>query len=747
MQLRLHYKKESFLYVYKVITVLLVALLVLTFLPAKSEAVTVAPATLTVLPDPVTETDIVGGTLPTITLTLTDPLGPIWNLINLDGSLSAAKCNSLFNSMSAGSETYEWSKVVNQLIKDNEATPGTGIVATDNYTLVITLPAVANYNIKANQTITVIPPSTLLSRNIQISPLTPFTIQADPAAIISGTITNATTAADIVNGGKSIVITLNGVTWNPDVVDDTLIREELIDAFLPIDPNWDKVKDAIKSATNISSVMTVNNSALTITLPPVSSFRLSNSISIDLLVPGNALSDNTVIIPNVVAGFTISPVTTVADLTGTMMSSVTEGDIESGGKTIIITLINDSWAPDVAFDQSKRELLLDGFTANSDISQWIGDPLVPIVGVIPTLKSLSLYDPKVVVRTSSKVITITLPAVINYNITANQTINLTIPNSVLSTTGIDLQVFNEITILPMTAAISGTFVSSPPTNSDMVAGGKTIIVTLSNSTWAADVSSNTLQRNLLIDGFTGTDPVQWNNVNIALKAKGGSVVRTSNNVVTITLPPVPSYDLLASGQDINLSIVPNLITKATTSVAGGQSLTIIAPTTPATSGQSITAALGADPTLALYLSNINKVTVSVPKKYINTITINPTPLANITTFDVLTDNMVDTTTVSVEGKGQTISTFTTMSDGKHKFTFAFGGLNTSVNSDITFSVLSSGSKLQNDVTEKLTKTKKDYTLQPTKELSGTYSLYQLINDTQLLKGVLDAYSLSDLIIR
>lgn len=107
-----------------------------------------------------------------------------------------------------------------------------------------------------------------------------------------------------------------------------------------------------------------------------------------------------------------------ATLTGTITASVTEADIVTGGKTLILTLTGDTWiaAGAGSFDL-QRQNIINGLTSAQ--SETLGWNLV-----VKALQSVTG-----VVRTSDTVVTITLDAFATYNITAQETITVTIPGT------------------------------------------------------------------------------------------------------------------------------------------------------------------------------------------------------------------------------------------------------------------------------------------------------------------------------
>lgn len=105
-----------------------------------------------------------------------------------------------------------------------------------------------------------------------------------------------------------------------------------------------------------------------------------------------------------------------ARISGTATVTINEGDVVAGGKTIIITLTNDQWiaAGAASFDLQRGNILQGLDSAQGEALGW----------------NLQVRDTEVVtavVRTSDTVVTITLTAHALYDITAQETITVTVP--------------------------------------------------------------------------------------------------------------------------------------------------------------------------------------------------------------------------------------------------------------------------------------------------------------------------------
>ena len=97
----------------------------------------------------------------------------------------------------------------------------------------------------------------------------------------------------------------------------------------------------------------------------------------------------------------------------------------------------------------------------------------------------------------------------------------------------------------VSAAITGTATSA--NESDIVAGGKTVIITLTGDRWVASGATFNAQRQGIIDGMDSaqSELLGWDNVVKALQGVAG-VVRTSSTVVTITLDAQVTYSITAN---------------------------------------------------------------------------------------------------------------------------------------------------------------------------------------------------------
>jgi hypothetical protein len=244
-----------------------------------------------------------------------------------------------------------------------------------------------------------------------------------------------------------------------------------------------------------------------------------------------------------------------AALTGTLADDATEAQIVSGGETLIITLTGDTWDATIGADNAKTTALIAGIdSAQSETNGW--DACVKA--------NLDYND---VVRTSATVVTITLGAEATYDITANETITVTVPATAVA--GSDPIVATptfDVTFTPTSAALTGTL-GDGAGEAAIVAGGETLIITLTGDTWDATIGADNAKTTALIAGIDSAQS-EANGWDAVVKANldYNDVVRTSATVVTITLGAEATYDISAS-ETVTVTVPATAIAGASPIVA------------------------------------------------------------------------------------------------------------------------------------------------------------------------------------
>ena len=127
----------------------------------------------------------------------------------------------------------------------------------------------------------------------------------------------------------------------------------------------------------------------------------------------------------------------------------------------------------------------------------------------------------------------------------------------------------------ITATISGTATASI-TEVDVVAGGKTIIITLTGDTWQASGAPFDGQRLAILQGLDSaqSEGGGWN-AQVRDLEVAGAVVRTSDTVVTITLSASAAYDITAT-ETITVTVPSAAVTLSATEIVGAPTFTVSA---------------------------------------------------------------------------------------------------------------------------------------------------------------------------
>lgn len=485
------------------------------------------------------EGDIVQGG-GTIVLTLTNEkwVGP-------GAAFDAIRGNIITGIDSGQAEATGWDAVVKAGI------PVGNVIRTSDTVVTITLPAFPTYNITAPETITVTVPAVAIGGTGNIISAPVFTVLA-ASAVLSGTIQGGlNTEGNIATGGGTIVLTLTNDRWAAAGATFDAERQNIInglDSAQAEAGGWDTV---VKAGIAVGNAVRTSDQVVTITLPAFGGYNITATETITAAVPASAIASAS----NLIAGPSFNVLAASAALSGTIQSGLnTEGDIASGGGTVILTLTNDTWVAAGATFDAQRQNIINGLdSAQAEAAGW--DAVVK--AGIPVGS---------VVRTSNTVVTITLPVFVTYNITASETISVTVPSSAIMSAG-SLAAPPGFTLLPGSAAASGTIQAGANTEGDVAVGGATIVLTLTNDRWATAGATFDAQRQNILNGLVSAqaEGTGWNAV-VPTGIPVGNVVRTSNTVVTITFPALPGYDITAN-ETVQITVPASAIASAGAHVA------------------------------------------------------------------------------------------------------------------------------------------------------------------------------------
>ena len=113
--------------------------------------------------------------------------------------------------------------------------------------------------------------------------------------------------------------------------------------------------------------------------------------------------------------------------------------------------------------------------------------------------------------------------------------------------------------LGVSAALTGTAIANGVLEAAIVIGSETIIITLTGARWHANIGADNPITDALIAGITGDDGGS-NGWGDEVAILFGTVVRTSDTVVTVTLPAAAAYNVVTD-ETITVDIPPLCLEK------------------------------------------------------------------------------------------------------------------------------------------------------------------------------------------
>lgn len=241
-------------------------------------------------------------------------------------------------------------------------------------------------------------------------------------------------------------------------------------------------------------------------------------------------------------------------------TTILEGNMKTGGQVISFTLQdNDEWN-DVRFNEVIRNRLFDGLKADKQVLEW--------QKLISALKASGSHN----IFIDGKTVDIRLPAIGNYSISEDQIISLTVPFEAVKDAITPIVVEGSIVIKPtIDATVSGTVVSDVIREKDIMAGGATIVLSLTDGSWNMTVDG-ILDKSIVKD-VVDQDSTNWAKIVKAVKTNG-TIVVNNEKTLTITLPKVEDVSYGSAKEVINLTIDKSLVQGASVDIAASPNFTI-----------------------------------------------------------------------------------------------------------------------------------------------------------------------------
>lgn len=376
---------------------------------------------------------------------------------------------------------------------------------------------------------------------------------------LGGTVFPTVSETDIAAGGKTITISLDSAEWVDNAVTDK--KTVLLGSLKASGTEASKWTSVMNKVTFIEKV---DSKTISIKLSEAVYDILANQ-QITAVIPAELIKGAVApaVSKDVINVAAESGVGIGLTVSGSSVTSLSQKDIKAGTAKIIITLTGGGkFASDVDSSADKKNAVMAGLKATYNTSEWSN----VIAKATMTLNSETK-------------LTIALQAV-NYEPLGSEVISVTIPAKVSSGYIIDGAVNDAVAATKITiysdisAALTGTLVSSPVTEADIVAGNGTLVITLTNGKWASDITSNATVSKALFDGLTVSptvstnDTSSWKNKVLAI-LKSTDIKINSDTEIEIKLPAATGYAISAD-QNIVVNI-PSVC------IAGGIKDKLIAP--------------------------------------------------------------------------------------------------------------------------------------------------------------------------
>ena len=407
----------------------------------------------------------------------------------------------------------------------------TAVYRRSDTEVTIILPAVPAYDIFADENISLVIDETALvtsSSNLAASP--DLTIQHDAiTASISGSITTGISESDLRNGTYYLYINLSNDTLSASVGDDDAVTTAILDGITG-DQNW----ATVRSSLSYLNVERTDNSTITISIGSVPDYYIGSDENVDVVLPSSAIQNGNY---SVDAGsFSISNEGVSLTITGSLTNppQKTENDIRNDQETLILTLDGDRWVPTI--------------DNNNGVA---ADLLTSITGSTSWNNLMASMDAGNITSINNTRISIQLDSWPSYDISLDDYIRVEVPNSVLfSTSSGSLVQDNAFYIEALAASVSigGSIASGADDDEASIrSGSATITLDLSEDSWYSGMGNDSYITEALVYGLSGTSA--WNTDVRPLilgSDRGATYVDVSGSIVTITLPPVPGYEISAN---------------------------------------------------------------------------------------------------------------------------------------------------------------------------------------------------------
>ncbi len=275
----------------------------------------------------------------------------------------------------------------------------------------------------ASRDIVKIGPRNHLGRNDMIA-ANPYGSANLSIALTGTAIAGGITEESVVAGGDTVIITVSGDTWEATLGADNAITTAFLAAITGDDAGANGWDDEV--ALVHGNLVRDSDTQVTLTIPASASYAVAADETVTVSPPASSLTKG--FVAPAVQTFDVTADVSIA-LTGTAVAGgVLESEIVTGSETVIITLTGDTWVATMADDNAITTAFLAAIVGDlADAAGWNAQ--------------MTLVHGNIV-RTSSTILTLTLPATAGYSITTGN---------------------ETVTVAPQAASLTGGIVPDPKT--------------------------------------------------------------------------------------------------------------------------------------------------------------------------------------------------------------------------------------------------------------------------------------------
>ena len=430
----------------------------------------------------------------------------------------------------------------NQIVQPALSAANVAIFTRENgFDVVIDIPAQPAYAISEPETVQVVVPASMLASEQAITASPAFVIEVAGATgtLIEGSLVGGVSEDALASGElQNLTITLEGDTWLNNAASPSLLAGLVSASSEP--GGW---MSSTRPSLTLAHMHVLANTTLALYFRGNPDYQITAPETIAVEVPAAACASGQV--PgNIVQTFSIAALPGLIRLDGAFFNASEEAGLTSPALTQLeITLEENSWATRVGNDKwATRDVLYALHSQQDEPYGW-------------NRVVRAARQERYLQRRSDSLLVLTLPQYGAYEITAPETLAMSLPAHLISA-GANLTTPGLLVIRPRPgrAIIAGGTLPDFASESSLRAASTTIAVELLGDTWRPDLAQNTTGNasgtaataRLLASflGDAGRDG-GWNREVLPWLASSGTVTRESDTRIVVRVPSAAGFNISA----------------------------------------------------------------------------------------------------------------------------------------------------------------------------------------------------------